>query len=374
MPRLRGVTWSHTRGWAPLAVTSQVFHDHNPDIHIDWDRQSLYDFGEGDTEAMARTYDLIVMDHPMTAQLVGAGVLHPFDTADSRAAIGRSGESYIWAGQRWALAVDAACQVSVRRDDLLAAAGETVPTSWLDVLDLARRTDRVVMPLAPIDAYCSWLSLCADRAQPGAAQQRDAFLDEASAVPALELLRELAAVVPSACTTRNPIATLEAMSCDDDAFYCPLIFGYTNYSRTGYARATLAFGDVPHRAETIAATGAVLGGAGIAISAHSDKIKIAVEFATWVTSDVVQVGDYLRGGGQPAAAAAWHDPDADHLTNGFFSATRETIDRATVRPQHPHYPRFQSEAAAIIQAALHSDEGPTRAVDAVARCYAKHCG
>src|SRR5262245_49316255 len=110
-----------------MALTSQVFCDHNPDVSIEWHRQSLWEFGEGNTEKLADSYDLIVIDHPMTAVMAASGCFRPFAEADVVPAVGRSADTYVWQQARWALLIDAAFQVSVGRRDLLRPASSRRP-------------------------------------------------------------------------------------------------------------------------------------------------------------------------------------------------------------------------------------------------------
>lgn len=349
---LRGLTWDHTRGWAPLAVTAQVFADHRPGVRIDWDRRSLWAFGEQGLDSVAGAYDLVIVDHPMVGSMARSGLFLPFEPVDCPPAVGPSAQSYLWDGRLWALPVDAACQVSVGRADLLAAAGEARPLTWDDVLSLAERTGRVRLPLTPIDVFSSLLTLCAGAGAPAGAAPDGSFLDRAAALESLHLLRRLRRAVPDSCLGTNPIAVLEQLGHGDEAWFCPLVFGYSNYSRDGYAPHRLQFGDIPRqsgrRGSGIAPGGALLGGAGIAVTAGGSDPGLAAEYARWVSSDPVQQGEFVRGGGQPAAVAAWEADEADRLTHGYFRATRATIEAATVRPRDPSFPGFQTRAAAVL--------------------------
>ena len=61
---------------------------------------------------------------------------------------------------------------------------------------------------------------------------------------ALAELRKLVVLCDPACLGRNPIRTHELMSRADDprAAYCPFAYGYSNYSRPGYAKHLLKAG------------------------------------------------------------------------------------------------------------------------------------
>jgi multiple sugar transport system substrate-binding protein len=374
MRQLRGITWNHTRGYAPVAVTAQVFADRRPDVRIEWDRRSLWAFGEQTLEDLVAAYDLLVIDHPMIGKGARAGALLPLDehVPDAMMArlrdgsVGPSQESYTYAGHDYALAIDAACQVAAARPDLLEAIGEQVPTSWPAVLDLARRTRRVALPLNPIDVLSAFLTLCAHLGGPLGHGPDGVRRDTAQ--EALSMLRELATLVDEPCHSANPIATLNRMGTTDEILYCPLVFGYTNYSRDGYVSSRLSFHDIPVL-EGGPPRGSCLGGAGIAVSAASGQRELALEYACWVADATTQRTEYVRAGGQPAAVAAWEDPAADALTGGFFRSTRATIEAAYLRPRHPEFPEFQTDAAAVLRETVLGNLAPDAAVDEIARRY-----
>ena len=64
MIRLRGSTWNHTRGYAPLMATAKSYQLAHPEVEIHWDKRSLQDFADFPVETLADTYDLVVIDHP----------------------------------------------------------------------------------------------------------------------------------------------------------------------------------------------------------------------------------------------------------------------------------------------------------------------
>ena len=98
---LRGMTWSHPRGYDPLAACSALWQA-STGVRIDWDRRSLQDFESYPVEELARRYDLIVIDHPHVGQIVRDGCLldlnRPERAADlvqlARQSVGESFNSY----------------------------------------------------------------------------------------------------------------------------------------------------------------------------------------------------------------------------------------------------------------------------------------
>lgn len=377
MVQLRGITWNHTRGFAPLAATAQAFADQHPGVDITWDRRSLWAFGEQPLETLVSAYDLLVIDHPMIGWAATTGALVAFDDQPPHDVTGRlqhqyvgaSAESYQYDGHEFAFALDAACQVAAARMDLLERAGEPPPRTWEAVLDLARRTRRVALPLNPIDALSALLTLCAHLGAP-AGQHGDGFLHEEVTAEAIRLLRDLACLVDERCHDANPIAVLNRMSRTDEILYCPLVFGYTNYSRAGYAPRALTFTDIPCQGGDVPA-GSCLGGAGLAVSASSPHIDIAVAYARWVTDPETQRTEYVRAGGQPAATAAWEDPTANELTRHFFTDTRATIEAAYLRPRHPGFPAFQTDVAPLVRQAVLGSLSPVELIETVNQRYAE---
>src|SRR4029453_6208849 len=85
-------------------------------------------------EELARTYDLIVIDHPHVGQITGEGCLAPLDGGGREAeraalaagSVGKSYPSYAWLGRQWAFPIDAATQVQAWRPDLLPAAARAL--------------------------------------------------------------------------------------------------------------------------------------------------------------------------------------------------------------------------------------------------------
>src|SRR3954454_18744621 len=146
---LRGMPWSHPRGYEPMIACSALWKQQKG-IAVEWDKRSLQDFESFPVEELARTYDLIVIDHPHVGQITGQDCLAPLDLPGCEAerdalaagSVGKSWPSYQWQGRQWALPIDAATQVQAWRPGLLASA----PTRWSEVLELARQ-GRVLIPL-----------------------------------------------------------------------------------------------------------------------------------------------------------------------------------------------------------------------------------
>ncbi|WP_240421356.1 extracellular solute-binding protein [Paenibacillus periandrae] len=358
MTELRGMTWQHPRGYAPLQRLSQLFKERHPDVDIVWDCRSLKDFGDYPVHMLAQKYDLIMIDHPHVGICSSQGVLVPLDEwverefldDQARYSIGPSHFSYQWDGKQWALAADAAAQVAAYRPDLLS--GCALPRYWHEVIILAKSLgagQRVGWPLCSTDAMCSFLSLCANI---GGHQ----FFDEEHGVPfkvgeeALEVLFKLLPVLHSDSLYMNPIQMYDRMVQSDEIAYVPLAFGYSNYSRRGVGEKILQFGNIPSVSGL--PQGGLLGGVGIAVSALSNHIPLAVEFAKHIVSPDVQRNEYFDGGGQPGHAGAWRDPRVNMESSNFFKGTIDTLESSYMRPRNRAFPEFQEQAGFLLHEKL----------------------
>jgi multiple sugar transport system substrate-binding protein len=47
---LKGLTWDHPRGYAPLLGGVPEYEGQNPELEIQWDRRTLREFGEAPIE------------------------------------------------------------------------------------------------------------------------------------------------------------------------------------------------------------------------------------------------------------------------------------------------------------------------------------
>jgi multiple sugar transport system substrate-binding protein len=349
---LRGMTWEHARGYGSVAASAIAYREVAPDIEVRWEFRSLQAFADQALESLVDEYDLVVIDHPhippaahdgLLAQLDGRG--HDDDLAVlASQSVGRSHESYSHLGHQWGLASDAAAQVAAYRPDLITEP----PRTWDAVLELAR-AGRVLWPFKPVDAFSSLVTVAANSGAP-VMTEPGVFLRPDDAAAALDILRELASLVPPECATWNPIEAADALAAGDRFAYAPLLFGYTNYSRAGFRQARLKYVDIPSRGEGVG--GSLLGGAGIAVSARSANVQPAIDYAFWLASAPVQEGVYYDGGGQPGNAVAWESDRTNADSLDFFRGTRATLEGAYVRPRSIAYIDLQNELSPLVTEAL----------------------
>ena len=328
-----------------IATAAEYAAARNGSVAINWSPRTLKQFGTMSVEELSRTFDLIVIDHPHVGVMAESGCAVPLDDVIDQGDLaalafespGGSHQSYRYGGHQWALAIDAACQTSAWRPDLL----ERPPTTWAEVIDLAAG-GRVLWPLCDVDAAASFLTLAATAGAPsGTGAER--LTDRDVARWSLATMRAVAGTSQHRCLEDNPISVLEALARSDNFVYSPLLFCYVHYSRFGHPGAQVSFGDIPTLLEGAAPLGSLLGGAGLAVSRYSSAVVDAVDYSRYVASPTTQRGTYFSSGGQPAHRAAWRDAELDRQSGGFFSGVARTMAGAWTRPNGPLFTGFQNE-------------------------------
>ncbi|MGJ7546697.1 extracellular solute-binding protein [Variovorax sp. LT1R16] len=370
-PAYRGLTWDHPRGYVALERAAQ--RARTDGLDLTWERQPLEGFESHPIEALAERYDLIVLDHPHIGDAVAGDCLQPlaslFDAATLAGwraqSIGRSFDSYRYAGTQWALPLDAATQVAVAREDRLEGA---LPRDWTEVLALAARQP-VCLSLAGPHAALTLFSMAAAHGDAPAAHDPGRLFAGEGAVAAWELLTALHALSFRGWAGLNPIGILDAMARDPEAVYCPLVYGYVNYAVAGEGRQPLRFGDVPAGPE--GRLGSTLGGTGLAVSRRATVDDTLRQHLAQLMSPAMQCDFIPFADGQPSARAAWSDPRVDAAWNGFYAQTQATLEQAIVRPRHPGYIPFQTEASALVRGALADRLAAAPALAALQALYAR---
>lgn len=362
--RLKGMTWSHPRGYDPMVACSTLWATLSG-VEIEWDKRSLQDFESFPVEELAKAYDLIVIDHPHVGQITKENCLTALDVAgreEARAAlasrsVGRSYPSYNWLGRQWAFPIDAATQVQAFRPDILDAPAAT----WEDVLNLARG-GQVLLPLRPPHSLMTFYTLAGNRFAPCAVDGPGDLINPEIGTEVLEMIGEIAALVDPLCIEMDPIAVSERMAAEGSRIACsPLIYGYVNYAIDGFRPHRLVFANIPAAGKE-GVVGSALGGTGIAVSAFSAHQSEAIDFAYWIASADVQRGPFAAAGGQPGHDAAWVDNTVNAATGNFYRGTRDTLEGAWVRPRHDGYMAFQQAASERINQFLTGERNASKTV------------
>lgn len=370
---LRGITWNHSRALPPLVAASQRFEEEHPGIQVVWQKRSLDEFGHSDLAALAGVCDLLVVDHPMMGDvhlngalvdlkpLAGAAPLQELESD----ALGNCLASYQYENCLYALPIDAAAPAASFRPDLLERHDSQPPSTWDEMLALARR-GLVRMPGFTADLFLNFMGMCVTCGSSVAAD--DHLFATEIASRCLEELRELASLMPDSIYSMNPIGLYEAMATTDDFAYCPFAYSYSNYSRPGFAPHTLLFALPPSlRDGTPMRT--VLGGTGIAVSARCPYQDAAIAFSLFVAGRTCQAGVYGMCGGQPASNTAWRNPLLNAISNQFFLRTLAGIENACVRPRHAGYIALQRAGGFPIREHLRGNISAARALEQLDDLY-----
>jgi multiple sugar transport system substrate-binding protein len=302
---------------------------------------------------LARKYDLLIIDHPFSGHAAAEAILTPIDDwidreflDEQRAhSVGRSHSSYLYGEHQWALAIDAATPISGWRPDLMERNHAEPPENWQELLALAEK-GLVVFPAIPVDSLMHFYMLCTGLGEdpftcPGK------IVEESVGVRALEMLRTLSALCDPKCFAMNPIAVWELLANGDSVAYCPFAYGDSNYCRPDYAKHMLQVGGLIELGDA-GICRSTLGGAGLAISAHSGHKAVAARYARYVASETCQMTLYSDSGGQPGNVTAWKSVEVNRRCNRFFMNTLPTLENAYLRPRFFGYIPFQDQAGPIV--------------------------
>jgi multiple sugar transport system substrate-binding protein len=370
---LRGITWNHSRAFPPLVAAAQRYAELHSHVRIEWEKRSLDDFGHAGLAQLSGSYDLLVVDHPMLGDAHRDRSLVDMrphlKSAELAAleedALGACFESYRYEDTLYALPLDAAAPAASYRADLLERSGHQVPSTWDQVIELARR-GLVRMPGFPADLFLNFMGMCVSRGSSVAFGDR--LLDHAVATRCLEELRELASYMPETIYTMNPIGLYEAMAASDEFAYCPFAYTYSNYSRLGFAAHPLLFAN-PVSLRGGSSLRTVLGGTGIAVSATCAEMEEALAFCLFVTGRDCQCHLYGICGGQPASNAAWRNSLLNRISGEFFERTLSSIESAYVRPRYPGYVTLQKTAGIPIASFLRGESSAGQTLESLDNLY-----
>lgn len=370
---LKGITWGHSRGITPLLAYSQRFAEKYPDVEVTWRKRTLQEFADFPIEKLVNDYDLLIIDHPWVGCAEATRCVLPLDqfltleylNDQAQHTVGGSHKSYEYGGHQWALAIDAATPVASYRKDLLEKNRESIPTTWEELIALAKR-GKVAAPAIPIDSLMNFYTFCLAHGQEPF-QNMQEVIDQETGVKALESMRSFYALLDASMFERNPIKVAEVMSNTDDYWYCPFAYGYSNYSRAGYSGAILHYtGLISFDGKRLRST---LGGTGLAVSASCQHQEWAVKFAQEIVSGGIQSTLYTENGGQPGHLQAWIRPENNALSNNYFLNTLPTLQEAYIRPRYNGYLHFQDHAGDPVQEYLKNGGNPKTVLEVINKIY-----
>ena len=351
---LRGITWNHRRAIDPLLATLPHFQAEHPDIDIQWSSRLLHGFEFTPIDELARTFDLIVLDHPFAGHIAATGCLESLDSLMTdqlqSSFVGPSLESYVYGGRTWAMPIDAACQVAAVRLDLLRALDHDVPRTWESMFalgrDARRRGQWLAIGLKGVHALMSLFTLCANLGRPCGVTIDKPLLDIEAAKSALDALRRLLSYCPPDVLDWNSIALHEHMIGRDDLVYCPAVYCYATYAEEDIRRP-LRFLDLPGLI-TSTSRGSTIGGTGVGLSAHSRHPEAARTYIRYLGQSATQMAFALNHG-QPARRDAWDDSAIDERFGATYSSTLRTMESAWIRPRYPGYLSLQFHGGDLVE-------------------------
>jgi multiple sugar transport system substrate-binding protein len=370
-PLLKGITWDHPRGYDPL-IASSALYEKLFGIKVKWEKRWLSRFGDQSLAGLSETFDLLIIDHPHIGVAFETNCLFPVNKLLTKEKInvlkgqtaGLSFPAYTYKGKQWAIPIDAAMQCSATRPDLLQDLA--VPKNWSEVFQftdvLKEKNLQVGMALCSTDSLCSFLTITAQLGSP-VIEGNQMLVTRETGLQSLELMRRMRDNFHVNSLNWNPIQLYDYMSTHDDIAYTPLAFCYSNYSRDGFRRNKLSYGNAP------GSKNAVLGGAGIAVSAKSNYVKEAAQYAAWICTAEIQSSVYVLEQGQPANIVAWKSDVANKLTNNFFFNTFDTLENAFVRPRYGGWPEFQKYLGEVLHHHLKNDTDPVKVLDHLQEMY-----
>lgn len=344
---ITGVAWNHRRCWGPLdAHATKSAPDTG--IHAQWNRRSLFSFGEGNLGDFVDANDLIIFDHPFSGDASRQGLLLDFRNflchedieMLERNRVGKSYESYHFENGIWGLPIDTAATVAAWRPDLLENLSVKVPNTIGDVFELAnfaRNQEKwIAWAAKPTDLFCTYMTMLASL-EIEVGQLGTKFCPEDESAYIVDKMKELLKIVHPNSSSWNPIQLYSHMSNNDDVIYSPYAFNYVNY--TSAKVRPLRFGTAPRMDQDLPARG-LLAGAGIGISAKSENAKASFDYAMRLIDPQFQATDYVANGGQPGMRSAWTSVECNKMTNGFFSDCIQAVDTAFLRPNIPGFVDF----------------------------------
>jgi multiple sugar transport system substrate-binding protein len=335
MTHLTGMTWEHARGFDPMVATAREYERTHPDVRITWEQRSLQAFADHPLDELAAntTSSSSTTAHGQRRADDGPRAAGPAGRDDElrrleAQSLGPSFGTYESAGHVWALPIDAATQVACYRPDLL----PRPPRTWDEVIELARPGG-----CCGREAGGRADELLHARGEPGHAmpQRRVAgeLIAREDALAVLDACKRLARARPARVPFDEPDPDVRAALRRRPLRYCPLGYGYSNYSRPGYRERILKFADIPasatgppgRAARRSAGRGSRLGA--MRRPRGRDRLRVLGRVSR------VPADDVFRRRGQPGNAAAWGDDRVNRAVRRLLPRTRagRSISRTCAR-------------------------------------------
>lgn len=375
--RLAGVAFSHPRIMEPLEAAAKLFNSKHPEIEVQWQGHPLKDFEELSLQNISKRFDLFAFDHPHLGEELEEGSVLDLESLKpgiserlQALSLGLSLESYKVGGKLFGVPFDGAVQSSawVREN----FQNETPPRNMSELQKFVVRHGResVALPLLPAHAGCTFLSLTASVAPLLAGDQRF-YLQPARVAQAFQIFSSLVSGSSTRSRSLDPIQLLEEMSQGSGVQYSPFVFGYGTYSSGGFCKIPLSFG--PSLSVGRGINRAVLGGAGIGVSAYSENRDAALEFAEFVMSGQVMPGVVGAHRGQGGLLSGWGVSDELEMNEFFFSSTQEAMEAGIVRPRFAGFVKFLGELGDRLNYWVGHGTNQDYVAAEIQRLFSNHC-
>lgn len=364
---LKGITWGHSRGITPLLAYSQRFSELYPGVEVVWKKRTLQEFADYPIEKLTGEYDLLIIDHPWIGRASATGCVLPLGEYLSLAYLdnqlknstGASHLSYFYEGRQWALAIDAATPAASYREDLFKTNHAALPHDWSDLIYLTKK-GKVAAPAIPIDLLMNFYTFCIAHGKEPFTNNEE-VIDRETGLQAIDTMKQFYSLLDKKLFSCNPITVAELMTKTDDYWYCPFAYGYSNYSRDGYAENVLCYTNlIEFNGKRLRST---IGGTGISVSSFSNHKEWAVKFAEEICSEKIQSTFYVQHGGQPGHKSAWLNDDANHLCKDFFKNVLPAMENGYLRPRYNGYLYFQDHAGEPIHEYLLEGGNPQKVLE-----------
>ena len=101
------------------------------------------------------------------------------------------------------------------------------------------------------------------------------------------------------------------------------------------------------------------------------EVALALDYALFNGSALVQSGIYTLAGGQPSRREAWIDDSLEKITGGFFRDALLDQERCLIRPRYDGYVPLQEEGGVCLQNYLRGIWNLDRTWEELNRCYRK---
>lgn len=374
---LKGVAFAHPRIIQPLRAAAELFASRQPEVTIEWAEHSLQEFEELSLCTISERFDLFAFDHPLLGDVIPHGCVLDLEQARpglihrlAPKSLGLSLQSYIVEGALYGVPFDGAVQSSARVRSYFQNVSVPGTLDELAALVADQGREAVALPLLPAHAGCTFLTLAANVSPLSSGDERF-YLNPQRIGRAFDVLSDLRSLSSPSSITLDPIRLLEDMASGNGPLFSPFVFGYGTYASSGFSDEPLTFG--PALSVGAGITRAVLGGAGIGISAAASGNEALLDFVEFLMSDEVMSEVVGAHHGQAGLRAGW-GPGADRdLREFFFAPTQEAMDAGIVRPRFAGFVNFLCELGDQLIGLIDREASVADAIDTVNRLFNSHC-